>query len=114
MSRLRRLATEVDDDPLSGLANLFDLGIVFALGFMLALIAHLGLRELLDRGDVTLVKNPGTPEMEIIRREGKKLERYRVSHERLDGEGVKLGTAYRLVNGEVIYVPEESAEGERR
>lgn len=101
------------DDPLEGVANLFDLGIVFALGFMVALIAHLGLPELLQQADVTLVKNPGTPQMEIIRKRGQRIEHYRVSTDRLGGEGRRLGVAYRLETGEVIYVPESGPPGDR-
>ncbi len=106
MSRIRRLGDE-DHDPLQGVANFFDLGIVFALAFIVALIAYLGLPELLERKDVTLIKNPGTAEMEIIRKKGVKIERYRISRQQLGGEGEKLGTAYRLKSGEVVYVPED-------
>ncbi|HBA84686.1 MAG TPA: hypothetical protein DCZ95_11380 [Verrucomicrobia bacterium] len=105
--KLRRLGLD-DDDPLSGVANLFDLGVVFALGFMLALISYIGLPELVARQDMTLVKNPGTPQMEIIRKKGTKIERFRLSKDRLGGEGEKLGVAYRLKSGEVVYVPEEN------
>jgi len=105
--RIRRLAEHDSEDPLQGVANFFDLGVVFALGFMLALIAYMGLPELLQHQDVTIVKNPGTPQMEVIRREGEKLEHYRVSKATLTGDGVRLGTAYRLASGEVVYVPEE-------
>lgn len=104
-SRLRALDPR-DDDPLEGVANFFDLGIVFALGFMIMLMSWLGVRELLDRGDATLVKEPGTPRMELIRKKGTKIERYRISMEKVGGEGEKLGTAYRLKSGEVVYVPE--------
>jgi hypothetical protein len=104
--QLRRLGMD-DDDPLSGVANLFDLGVVFALGFMLALITYIGLPELVAKQDMTLVKNPGTANMEIIRKKGTKIERYRLSKDHLGGEGEKLGTAYRLKSGEVVYVPEE-------
>ncbi|MFW5894115.1 MAG: DUF2149 domain-containing protein [Verrucomicrobiota bacterium] len=44
--------------------------------------------------------------MEIIRKKGRKLERYRVSTKQLGGEGEKLGTAYRLKSDEVVYIPE--------
>ncbi len=96
-----------DEDPLVGLANLFDLGIVFALGFMVSLVLYLNLPELLGRQDLTLVKNPGQEDMEIIRRHGQQLEHYRATGGELRGEtGVRLGTAWRLASGEVIYVPD--------
>ncbi|MDA3872393.1 MAG: DUF2149 domain-containing protein [Kiritimatiellae bacterium] len=106
MRALRRLAEDSGDDPLQGVANFFDLGIVFALGFMVALISYMGLPELFERADMTLVKNPGRENMEVIRRDGKKLERYRVSPSTLSGEGIRLGTAYQLPSGEVVYIPE--------
>ncbi|RME72332.1 MAG: DUF2149 domain-containing protein [Planctomycetota bacterium] len=108
--RLRRIGNAGQLDPLEGVANFFDVGIVVALGFLLALLSYMGLAELVQRSDVTLVKNPGTPRMEIIRRKGTRIERYRVSEQQLGGEGVKLGTAYRLKSGEVIYVPESTEE----
>ena len=101
----RRLRREAPD-PLQGVANLFDLGLVIALGFLLALVAYLGLPEILERGEVTLVKNPGTPEMEVIHKDGVEITRYRVSREKASGEGRRLGTAYRLENGDVVYIPE--------
>jgi len=113
MSRIRRLAEADEEDPLAGVANFFDLGIVFALGFMVALISYMGLPELLAKEEVTLVKNPGTERMEVIRKKGKTIERYRVTESTLSGDGVRLGTAYRLPSGEVVYVPEgEEDEGE--
>lgn len=108
-SMIRRVG-ERHDDPLEGVANLFDLGIVFALGFMVALVASLGLPELLQDQDLTLVKNPGSPQMQIIRKHGRTIDRYRVSHDQLGGEGERLGVAYRLSDGQVIYVPESEAE----
>jgi len=101
------LGVEESDDPLQGVANFFDIGIVFALGFLLSLLAYIGLPEIMQREDVTFVKNPGTTDMEIIQKKGRKLEHYRMTKENLSGDGVKLGTAYRLKTGEVVYVPEE-------
>lgn len=106
MKNIRRLGELEDGDPLHGVANFFDLGIVFALGFLLALMAFFGLPELLEKSDVTLVKNPGTPQMEIIHKKGIKLERYRITSQELGGEGQWLGICYRLKSGEVVYVPE--------
>lgn len=107
MRQIRRLAEQESDDPLQGVANFFDIGIIFALGFLLSLMVYIGLPEIMQREDVTFVKNPGTPAMEIIQKEGKKLERYRMTQEKLAGDGIRLGTAYRLKTGQVVYVPEQ-------
>ncbi|HIQ21043.1 MAG TPA: DUF2149 domain-containing protein [Planctomycetes bacterium] len=102
-----RLLENQDDDPLSSVANLFDAAMVFAVALLLALVSYYSLPELLSAQDeITILKNPGSPNMEIIRREGIKLQRYRMTLRALGGEGVKLGTAYRLKTGEVVYVPE--------
>ncbi len=96
-----------EEDPLTGLANLFDAGIVFAVALLLAVVSYYSLPELLkEDSEVTLVKNPGTPNMEIIRKKGVRLERYRVTEEKIGGEGRRLGVCYRLKSGEVVYVPE--------
>jgi hypothetical protein len=46
--------------------------------------------------------------MEIITKKGEKIERYRASQESADGRGngKRIGTAYQLESGEVIYVPD--------
>jgi len=55
---------------------------------------------------VTLVKNPGKPDMEIITKKGVKIETYRMTPEDMQGQGQRLGICYRLSNGEVVYVPD--------
>ncbi len=104
----RRLLASHDDDPLASVANLFDVAMVFAVALLLALVSQFQLPEPFSgQQDATILKNPGTANMEIIRRKGKKLEHYRMTRQTLGGEGEKLGTAYRLKTGEVVYVPEE-------
>lgn len=92
-------------DPMRGVANLFDLAMVFALALMVALVLSLSPSLLDPSAEVVTVVNPGTPQMEMIHKKGSKLERYRSSKQRAKGDGTKLGTAYRLDNGEVVYVP---------
>ena len=113
MRRKKRnlLYNSLQEDPLSGVINLFDVAMVFSVSLMVAIVTYIGVREFLSLENVTLVKNPGTPQMEIIVKKGRQLERYKVTDQKGVGRGVKLGTAYRLESGEVVYVPEETAEG---
>ena len=110
MRHLRTVGS-LDDDPLAGVANFFDIGVIFALGFMVALIARLGLPENLAAKDVTIITNPGTDQMEMVVRKGNKVERFRPSKDKLGGQGQRLGVAYRLKSGEMVYVPESPAAG---
>lgn len=91
------------------MANLFDVGIVFALGFLLALISYLGLPEVVRRTAAAEVKTAGTARREIVDPKAVKLQRYRISKESLGGKGVKLGVAYRLASGEVVCVSSPSS-----
>ena len=110
--RNRRTQADSDDDPLTGLANLFDLGMVFAVALLLAMVTYYSLPELLaDKQDVTIIKNPGTKSMELIRKKGKDIEHLKITTKEIGGEGERLGTAYRLKSGEVVYVPETTTDG---
>lgn len=81
---------------------------VFAVAILLAAVSHFPSPGLLSQqADVTILKHPGESNREVLLREGKKLEHYTMTRQTLGGEGEKLGTAYRLKTGEVVYVPEE-------
>ena len=57
-----------------------------------------------------MVKNPGKDNMEIITKKEEKIERYTPSEnqsQRSGAKGRKVGIAYQLESGEIIYVPEE-------
>ncbi len=105
--RYKNFLQDVDDDPLGGVANLFDVAMVFAVALILAMFHALNVPELLTAtDDITIVKNPGKPNMEIIKKDGIKLEKYKMTKEQMDGQGQRLGICYKLANGEVVYVPE--------
>ncbi len=107
MRRNRKWEELTHEDPAAGLLNLFDVWIAFAVALLLAMIGYMNVPELMNaQTDVTLIKNPGTADMEIIQKKGVKIERYRATTQQLTGEGHKLGTAYQLASGEVVYVPE--------
>ena len=97
----------VEEDPLSGIANLFDVSVVFIVGLMISLFSIYRMSDLVDaRSDVTMVKTNAQGEREIIVKKGTKVTAYKVSGKTMAGQGERLGTAYRLANGQVIYVPE--------
>lgn len=97
-----------DDDPMSGMANLFDLAMVFAVALMVALVTRFNVPEMISDEDFTLVKNPGKTNMEIIKKKGKTIEKYKGTEGKSSkGKGKKVGTAYELENGEIIYIPED-------
>jgi Uncharacterized conserved protein len=98
---------EEDTDPLSVIVNLFDVAMVFAVALMVAMVMHMGMTEVFTQEDYTIVKNPGKENMEIITKEGNKINKYTPSEEQAIGtKGRKVGIAYELENGEIIYVPE--------
>lgn len=108
MRKGRFLKNNGDDDPMSGMANLFDLAMVFAVALMVALVTRFNVTEMISDEDFTLVKNPGEANMEIIKKKGKTIEKYKGTKGKSSkGKGKKVGTAYELENGEIIYIPEE-------
>ena len=98
----------MEEDPLAGIANLFDVSIVFIVGLMVTLFSVYRMADLLDTtSEVTIVRTNAQGEREIIIKKGTTIEAYRVSGETAEGDGERLGTAYRLADGQIIYVPED-------
>lgn len=111
MSRRRRpnrFTSDDETDPLSVVVNLFDVAMVFAVALMVAMVMNLNMTEVFTKENFTIVKNPGKDNMEIITKEGNKINRYTPSEDKSAGgkKGKKVGIAYELENGEIIYVPE--------
>ncbi len=95
------------EDPLGGVANLFDASIVFALGIMVALLQAFSLARLLDpNSQFTVVTKDAAGQMEIIERDRTKVTVRKVTPEQQSGQGKRLGIAYQLPDGSVVYVPE--------
>ena len=100
------LDEEEGEDPLSGVANLFDAAMVFAVALLVALVISASVPELLNpTADITVVKNPGQENMQVIIKKGQEIKVMNMTEQVAGGQGRKLGTAYRLTTGEVIYVP---------
>jgi len=96
---------EQEVNPLSSMANLFDVAMVFAVALMVALVSYLRVPALLQEKDYTVITNPGQPDMEIVVKEGQDIKHYEASDQTGAGRGELLGKAYRLPDGRVVYVP---------
>ena len=95
------------DDPLAGVANLFDASIVFIVAMMLALFSALNMLDLLDpKSEVTIAKKGADGKVEILTKKGAEITVSKVSDTPVSGAGKRLGTAYQLPDGKVVYVPE--------
>jgi len=93
---------------MSGVANLFDVAMVFAVGLMVAIVSAYHLQEIFSADDLTMIKNPNQPgKMEIITKKGKEIKVQKLTKEMAQGQGLRLGIAYKLRDGRVVYVPEE-------
>lgn len=107
----RRPAEPVhDEDPLSGVANLFDVSLAFIVAMSVALFSMFGARSLFDeKADWTLTHTGADGRLEIVQKQGRQIKVQRVTDRKLSGDGDRLGVAYKLADGRVIYVPEGKA-----
>ena len=93
-------------DPLDGLVNLFDLGIVLSVAFLLAALSSLDLTSALfaeknQAAPGSVVVQPGEDSRPIDLQPGAKVV----------GRGEPVGTVYRLEDGREILVEPDAAGG---
>ena len=105
-SRLSILGDDEQDDPILSVVNLIDVFLVI-IAVLLIVIVENPMNPFSSADDVVVIKNPGTPEMEMIIKEGEELTHYRNSGEIGEGQGMRAGVTYRMEDGTMIYVPEE-------
>jgi hypothetical protein len=86
-------------DPLDGLVNLFDLGIVLSVAFLLAALSslHLG-------GTITRNGLKATTANQIYIQPGQTVAPLPKRGKRTIGRGTQAGVVYRLANGQLVYV----------
>jgi hypothetical protein len=115
MGRFIKLAAPeepMEEDPLAGVANLFDVSVVFIVGLMITIFSVYNLGDLLNaKSEVTMVKTDAQGHQELIVKKGKTVTAYKLSGQVGRGDGTRLGVAYRLNNGQIIYVPDPASEG---
>jgi hypothetical protein len=108
-SRTARSQKAKQEDPLLGVANLFDVALVFIVALLLSLMATYQILDFFsETSEITIVKKNEDGQMEIITKKGKEIKVEKVIDRKIGGEeGIKLGTAYQLKDGRMIYVPDE-------
>ena len=93
-----RLRDDRAGDPLDGMVNLFDLGLVLALAFLLVAISSLA------RDD------EGRTARDVVVRAHERSGPVPREGERVVGQGEEVGKVYRLDDGRLVYVaPEDQA-----
>ena len=95
-------------DPMSGVANLFDTAMVFVAALLLALMTVFDARDIFSPdSNLTMIRKNEQGEVTVIKKQGRKIQAVKMTREAAAGRGTRLGTAYRLEDGSMIYVPEE-------
>jgi hypothetical protein len=108
VSTRARVHEDRGGDPLDGLVNLFDLGIVLAVAFLLAALSSVDLEEVFTdqealeqaqaAASVTASEDEVANEVQLA------------PGERVVGQGEEIGTVYELNDGRTVIVrPEDSA-----
>jgi hypothetical protein len=103
---LRILHEDDELDPILSVVNLVDVFLV-TIGALMMVIAMNPLNPF-AADKAVIVKNPGEANMEMIVKNGQKIENYKSTGKIGAGEGARAGVAYRLKNGSFVYVPESA------
>ena len=90
-------------DPLDGLVNMFDLGIVLAVAFLLSALQSADLTDLLTGDDVTVVRKTPAGQTIVVKK-GEQLRTLKLSEQRAKGQGSRVGSVFRLADGRLVYV----------
>jgi hypothetical protein len=114
MSRVRtraRCRTDRAGDPMDGLVNLFDLGIVLSVAFLVAALQSLNLAKALTQGDAAKLRRSSSVPT-ITLKHDQHLERLKPGERRVKVSSAgKVGSVYRLPNGSLVYV--QSSKGQK-
>lgn len=95
-----------------GVANLFDVALVFIVALFLSLMATYQILDFFNpESEITIMKKVNN-QWQIITKKGKEVKVKKMTDRKVGGdEGIRLGTAYQLRDGRMIYIPNEAGEG---
>lgn len=107
VNRRAKLSEDRAGDPLDGLVNLFDLGIVLSVGFLLAALSALGLSGTLQDESSA----PADPDQITVPEDAEVSDV--PDGQKVIGKGEQVGTVYRLDDGRLVYVvpPDSGGSG---
>ncbi|HEY1539644.1 MAG TPA: DUF2149 domain-containing protein [Solirubrobacteraceae bacterium] len=103
-----RVRMDRSGDPLDGLVNLFDLGIVLAVAFLLAALQSVNLTDLLTKSNVTVLRTDASGQTVIVK-QGDQVKTVHLSHKTVTGTGQRVGEVYKLSDGRLVYVTGKKA-----
>ncbi len=92
------------DDPILSVVNIIDVFLVI-IAVLLITVMENPLNPFAAE-TVTVIKNPGKNDMEILVKEGREMKKFTATGTIGSGSGTKAGVAYRMEDGSMVYVPE--------
>ncbi|MBJ7355021.1 MAG: DUF2149 domain-containing protein [Thermoleophilaceae bacterium] len=97
-------------DPLDGLVNLFDLGIVLAVAFLLAALSSINLTPDVLKNKTS--QSQSVPKDSVVAKPDEKIEQIQVEPgSTVVGRGEELGTVYKLSDGRTVIVKKKGSTG---
>ena len=102
---LKLLHETETEDPILSVVNLIDIFLVI-IAALLMTVAQKPLLYPFNKQDVTVITDPGKPNMEMVVKKGEKIEHYKANGAIGSGDGEKAGIAYRMKDGSIVYVPD--------
>lgn len=103
----RRWEAVGEDDPGAGLLNLLDVWVAFSVALLLALFGYLHRVQAFAPAEA---QHPDRLPVAALQK-ALKIPHFRPANDSSSGEGTRLGVAYQLQSGEVVYVPESAIAG---
>jgi hypothetical protein len=95
------------DDPMLAVINLIDIFLVFIVAVLISFLSAMGLQDLLDKdSEVSVVKRSASGEMTLITKRANRIEAVKITASEAEGKGVRLGVAYQLEDGTMVYLPD--------
>ncbi len=97
------LKDEDDLNPITSAVNLVDVFLVVIAALLISIVQNP--LNPFSSENVTVIKNEGEPNMEIIVKEGNEIKQFKSNGDIGRGDGHKAGTAYKMKDGSLVYIP---------